>query len=196
MPCGDWADPARTLLGERQERWLLDGMAASTARWQVLANQIMVAPFDGTAGEARVVSMDQWSGYPAARERLLRGVAERAPNRTVVITGDIHSNWVNELHVGLEPRAGAGVAAEFVGTSIASGGDGADRSGSVTEATLAENPHLRWHSARRGYVRCDVTADGWTTAYREVPYVSRPGAPLATPTRWRLEHGRPGITAL
>ncbi len=193
VPCVGWSDPSRTMLGEQQERWLTDGLSASRARWQVLANQVMVAPFDPRPGTERVVSMDQWGGYPAARARLLRTVAQHAPNRTVVITGDIHSNWVNEVHVDPEAREGAGVAAEFVGTSIASGGDGADRWSTVTDAALAENPQLRWHSARRGYVSCDVTPTAWLTEYREIPFVSRPGAPVTAPTRWRLEHGRAGI---
>ena len=72
-------------------------------------------------------------------------------------------------------------------------GDGADRWGAVTDAALAAQPQVRWHSARRGYVSCAVTADGWTSEYRVVPYVSRPGAPVETPTRWQLQHGRPGI---
>jgi alkaline phosphatase D len=62
VPCGDWADPSRTLLGARQERWLVDGLAASRARWQVLAQQVMVAPADFAEGPDTRVSMDHWSG--------------------------------------------------------------------------------------------------------------------------------------
>jgi alkaline phosphatase D len=97
VPCGDWGDPDHTMLGPAQERWLLDGLGGSSARWQVLAQQVMMAPFDRAPDDSVLTSMDQWSGYPAARDRLLRAVAERAPGRTVVLTGDIHSNWVNDL---------------------------------------------------------------------------------------------------
>lgn len=196
VPCGDWAAPARTLLGARQERWLTDGLGASRARWQVLAQQIMVAPFDFAPGDETRLAMDMWAGYPAARRRLLDAVAERARHRTVVLTGDIHSHWVNELHPALAPREGAGVAAEFATSSITSGGDGQERWQPVTDAALAAQPQIRWHSARRGYVSCAVDAGTWTSEYRVVPYVSRPGAPVETPTRWRLEHGRGGLTRL
>lgn len=196
VPCGTWSDPARTLLGTRQERWLLDGLGSTPARWQVLAQQIMMAPFDAMPGEATGLFMDQWAGYPAARRRLLDAVAERARHRTVVLTGDIHSHWVNELHADLRPREGAGIAAEFVTSSISSGGDGTERWADVTDAALAAQPQVRWHSARRGYVTCAVDAGSWTSEYRTVPYVTRPDAPLETPTRWRLAHGRPGITRL
>jgi alkaline phosphatase D len=194
VPCGEWAQPQRSLLGATQERWLFDGLATSKSHWQVLGQQIMVAPYDSAPGAEARVSLDQWSGYPAARERLLGTIAQRAANRTVVLTGDIHSNWVNELRSDFSRPDRPVVAAEFVGTSIASGGDG----GPVSERTrtsLAENPHIKWHENRRGYFTCAVDAQQWTTEYRSVAYVSRPGAPIATPSRWRVTHGRPGIEA-
>jgi alkaline phosphatase D len=200
LPCGGRDDPARTMLGAAQERWLADGLARDPARWEVLGQQVMVGPFDQDAGSAERFDMDQWGGYPAARARLLRTIAERAAGRTVVLTGDIHSNWVNELRPAGAPPDARGrdatpVAAEFVGTSISSGGDGADRWGVVTDAALSANPHLKWHGARRGYMTCAITPDAWVTEYRQVPYVSRPDAPVETPARWRLERGRAAITS-
>jgi alkaline phosphatase D len=192
VPCGSWADPSQTMLGDVQERWLIEGLGTSRASWQVLAQQVMVAPFDGQAGEGVRTSMDQWSGYPAARDRLLGAIAQRAPNRTVVLTGDIHSSWVNELRSSFAARSPV-VAAEFVGTSIASGGDGAERSSYVTDGLLAENPHVKWQHSRRGYFTCTVTADAWRTEYRTVPFVSRPDAPIETASRWRLMRGSAGV---
>jgi alkaline phosphatase D len=196
VPCGTWADPARTMLGDVQERWIADSLAASPARWQVLANQVMMAPFDDASGDPVRLAMDQWGGYPAARDRLLRTIAERAPNRTVVITGDIHSSWTNELRTDFTRANQPPIAAEFVATSISSGGDGADRYPNVTDARLAENPHIRWHNARRGYIACTITPDSWLSEYRVVPFVSRPDAPVETPKRWKLTRGRPGIEAV
>lgn len=192
VPCGDWGDPSRTMLGDAQERWLVDGLAASPARWQVLAQQVMMAPFDGDPGAEVVTSMDQWSGYPIARDRLLSQIAAAAPGRTVVITGDIHSNWVNDLHARFDRPDSPVIATEFVGTSITSGGDGQEQPERVTQA-LSGNPHLHWQNSRRGYVRCRVTPQDWVTEYRTLDYVTRPNAPLATPTRWRCEAGRPGV---
>jgi alkaline phosphatase D len=184
------------MLGDAQERWLSDALSSSSARWQVLANQVMMAPFDDAAGAPVRVSMDSWSGYPVARDRLVRAIADRAPNRTVVLTGDIHSSWTNELRTDFARPEQPPVAAEFVATSISSGGDGAERFASVTDARLAENPHIRWHSARRGYISCTVTPDAWVAEYRIVPFVSRPDAPVETPKRWRLARGRPGIEGI
>jgi alkaline phosphatase D len=194
VPCGDWIDPKRTMLGAAQERWLFDGLAASRARWQILANQVRIAPFDETPGEGRRFSMDHWSGYPAALDRLSEAIARHASNRTVAITGDIHSNWVNELRARQDRPDAPVIGAEFIGTSISSGGDGQDAGSGWNDKTRAENPHCKWHNARRGYVVCNFTAEACTADYRTVPFVTKPDAPIATASSWRVEHGRPGVT--
>ena len=193
VPCGDWADPARTLLGADQERWLFEGLASPHRGWTVLANQIPVAPFDNAPGADRRVSMDQWSGYPAALDRLSRAIATHAPNRTIAITGDIHSNWVHEIRGGYARPDAPIVAAEFVGTSISSGGDGQDASGSWNDRTRAENPDTKWHNARRGYVVCELAPTETRAHYRTVPFVTKPGAQVQTASSWRVAFGRPGI---
>ena len=193
IPCPGYDDRSRTLLGAGQERWLAGGLAASRARWQVLANQVMVGTFDHDPAAPDSQSMDQWSGYPAARARLLRTIREHAARRTVVLTGDIHSSWVNELRPDGARATDAPVAVELVGTSIASGGDGGDYAPWVPKEAVAQQPHIRWHDARRGYYTCAVTPEAWTTEYRTVPYVSKPGAPITTASRWRMTHGRGGV---
>lgn len=192
VPCANWNDPTRSMLGAAQERWLTDGLAGSRAAWQVLAQQVMVAPFDIRAGADTQVSMDQWSGYPVARDRLLGAIAERARGRTVVLTGDIHASYVNELHASFGQPGRDVVATEFVGTSMSSGGDGYDTYPSWA-STRADNPHLKWHNARGGYVRCRVTAEEWRADYRVVPFVTRPGAPVQSETSWRVRRGTPGV---
>jgi alkaline phosphatase D len=123
---------------------------------------------------------------------MLSDIQTHAPNRTVVITGDIHSSWVNELHAGFSRPDRPTIAAEFVGTSITSGGDGSEQQARVT-AVLSENPHLKWQNSRRGYVSCTVDSKSWTAEYRTFAFVSKPDCPVTTPTKWRVEHGRAGI---
>jgi alkaline phosphatase D len=195
IPCGDCDDPKRTMLGTEQEKWLSDGPASSKQHWQILANQVMLAPYDSAPGPKRKFSMDKRGGYPAESERLLSSIATHAPSRTITITGDIHSDWVNELHRGFADDDTPIIAAEFVGTSITSGGDGVDRPAQVT-AALSDNPHIKWQNSRRGYVVCRLAEDSASADYRTVQYVSKPDAPVATASRWRIEHGRPGITTV
>ena len=192
VPCGNWADPSRTLMGAAQEKWFADGLERSRSRWQVVAQQIMMAPYDMAPGGKRSYHMDSWGGYPAALERMLHTIGTRAENRTVVLSGDIHSNWVNELRTPYATPQGKTVAAEFVGTSMTSGGDGSEGTASV-ERNAGENPHMKWHNNRRGYVRCQVSPDQWTADYRTVPFVSKPGAPIGTASSWLARNGKPGI---
>jgi alkaline phosphatase D len=190
-PCEELSDSSRTMMGDAQEKWLMNGLGASAARWQVLANQVIMAPYDNTPGPEQRFSMDSWSGYPMERDRILGAIAERAPNRTVVITGDIHANFVSDLRSSFSASSSRVVATEFVGTSISSGGDGSE--GWMTPAMLSENPHMKWHNARRGYVSCVVTPNEWRSAYRTVPFVTKPGAPVETASSWLLQRERAGV---
>jgi alkaline phosphatase D len=47
----------------------------------------------------------------------------RVPN-PVVLTGDIHTNFVNDLKLNFDDSKSPTVGVEFVGTSISSGGNG------------------------------------------------------------------------
>jgi alkaline phosphatase D len=107
-----------------------------------------------------------------------------------VLTGDIHSNWANELYVDFDKPEQGSVAVEFVGTSISSGGNGYDKSKQEAEL-FRENPFVKFHNAERGYVSCSVTKDQWRTFYRTVPFVDRPGAPLQTRAEFVVEHNKP-----
>jgi len=201
QPCGDHNkplcdgvfDPQATLLGPIQEKWLCDGLAASPSRWNILAQQVMMARVDRTPGDAVAYSMDQWAGYEVGRKRLLRFFADRQVSNPVVLTGDIHTNWVNDLKVNFDDENSPTVATEFVGTAITSGGDGAEKRAD-TDGVLADNPFVKFYNAERGYVRCELTPEQWTTDFRVVPVVSKPQSPCLTRATFSVQSGRPGAT--
>jgi alkaline phosphatase D len=199
QPCGDRSVPScegirhphTTLLGDAQERWLLTGLDRSPARWNILPQQIMMASVDLRAGPDIAVSADQWSAYDAARTRLMQFLATRRPANPIVLTGDIHSNWVNDLKVDFRDPKSPVVATEFVGTSITSGGDGIDQPNNAA-AVSAENPFVRFRNAQRGYVSCQLDVKKMRADYQIVDYVSRPGAPKKTRASFVVEDGRAG----
>ncbi len=190
-PCDGVSDPNATLLGARQEAWLNNSLAKSGRRWNVLAQQVMMARVDRTPGDAVAYSMDQWGGYEAGRSRLLQFFQDAKVSNPVVLTGDIHTNWVNDLKVNFDDEKAPLVGTEFVGTSITSGGDGA-QTRKDTAGVLADNPFVKFYNAERGYVRCQLTASEWKTEYRVVPYVTRPNAPCKTRATFVVQNGRPG----
>lgn len=185
-------DPQGTLLGARQRDWLLSGLTASPAAWNILAQQVMMAQVDFAAGPDEAVSMDKWTGYEFERRRVLRHLRDARAANPVVLTGDIHCNWANEISPGPDASDATPVAVEFVGTSISSGGDGGEKRAS-TDAVLAENPGVKFFNDERGYVRCEVTPRAWRTDYRTVAYVSRPGAPVLTRASFVVESGRSSL---
>jgi alkaline phosphatase D len=184
-------DPKTTVLGDAQERWLMSSLLGSPSQWNVLGQQIMMARVDRVVGENAGFEMDQWAGYDVPRKRLLSFLASRRVSNPVVLTGDIHSNWVNDLKVDFNYPDAPTVATEFVGTSISSSGNGA-REPKGTREMMSENPFVKFHNAERGYVRCEVTPKSWTSDYRVVEFVTQPDAPIETRASFVVEDGRPG----
>jgi alkaline phosphatase D len=186
-------DPSRTITGEEQEQWLLDGLATSGAIWKVLAQQVFFAKRDGDPGEGERYNMDAWDGYLGSRNRFLEFIQQWRIENPIVLTGDVHNNWAAELKANFDDPNSETLGVEFVGTSITSGGDGADTPGPNQQAVLEENPHIKFFNGQRGYVRCRLTPELWRTDYRVLPYVKEPGAPIYTRASFAVEAGRPGL---
>ncbi|WP_257348975.1 alkaline phosphatase D family protein [Pseudalkalibacillus decolorationis] len=186
-------NPNRTLLGDEQERWLFASLKNSQARWNVLGQQVFFAQrdYDFDPGEKRV-SMDAWDGYPAARERVLNFVSEQDIPNLVVLTGDVHSNWANDIKSDFNDPNSKTLGVELVATSITSGRDGSDVRKN-TDKILEENPHIKFFNNQRGYVKCTVTPEKLQADFRVLPYVTRPDAPISTRASLEVEHNNPGL---
>ncbi len=193
-PCADALSDKQTMLGAEQQAWLDERLKQSPAIWNVLAQQVMMGRADRKAGEGVAYSMDQWPGYEVPRRRLMQFLHDNRVKNPIVLTGDIHTNWVNDLKIDYDDAASPTVASEFACTSISSGGDGSDNR-RASEIVLAENPFVRFHNSERGYVRCDITPDRWQSDYQIVPYVSRKGSPQITRASFVVEQGKPGATS-
>jgi alkaline phosphatase D len=180
-----------SLLGAKQREWLETSLVKSPATWNVLAQQVMMGMVDVDPSEGHRFFMDEWPGYVHERQRLLQLCADRLVKNPIVLTGDYHANWVNNLRIDDRRSDTPIIATEFVGTSISSEGDGA-RFPKHWQETLADNPCVRYFNQERGYLRCVVTPDEWRCDYRTVPYVSRLGAPINTRATFVVESGRPG----
>jgi len=187
--CRERLDPGRTLLGTQQRRWLLAGLDRSGARWNVIAQQLLMAELDLQPGPGLAYNSDGWDGYAADRARILRFLAARRPSNPVVLGGDQHSFWVNDLALDNHQPGAATLASEFVGTSISSSGPPYE----PLRACLADNPHVRFFDSRwRGYLRCLVDYRGWRTDLRVVSTVQWPVASVQTLASFVVPDGRPG----
>lgn len=185
-------DPEGTIMGAKQRAWLDKSLDRSPATWNLIAQQVLMAGVDFESGPDTSFSMDKWTGYEFERRRLIRRFRDRPIKNPVVLSGDIHCNWANELVPDFDRPDAGPVAVEFVGTSISSGGNGAETRKN-TASILAENPFVKFFNDERGYLFTELTPDTCRTDYRTVPYVTRRGAPLHTRASFVVESGHPRL---
>lgn len=193
--CPELGDEARTMLGTEQESWLSDGLSSSPATWKVLAQQTVMSSL--VLGDI-ILNVDQWDGYPAARERLLRHIADNDISDVVVLTGDIHSAGAGDLGLVDETGERTPVAVEFVGTSITSSSLVDIVPGGADLVTPDKFPGIAYLNVRdHGYGRCTITPDEWRTEFVVVESITDPanGAPRVDAT-CVTPAGTPSVTKL
>ena len=186
-------DKTQSMLGRQQKNWLSGKLIQSQANWNILAQQVMMGMVGYVRGENEpVYSMDQWPGYAAERMELMQFLAERSISNPIVLTGDIHSSWVNELRIDDRQIEQKLVATEFVATSLSSGGNGMEKPRSL-DAVLSNNPCVKYHNGERGYIRCTVTPKSWKSDYMVVDDVLLPGGKTFERSSFVVESGNPSV---
>lgn len=188
--CPGLRDAARSMLGQAQEGWLLDGFRHNATRWNLIAQDLLMTPLrQRFPGGDPARWTDGWDGYPATRERLLAAMADSRLANPVTLGGDIHSFWVTDLHREPENERSPVVASEFVGTSITSDGPEYRR----FQALLPENPQVRFFDSRqRGYLALELTRERLQVDLRTISDRTRPDAERSTRASFVVEAGRPG----
>lgn len=187
--------PGRTLLGDRQEQWLLDGLADATTRWRVVENQIHMAQTDQAVGDAVNVSVDTWDGYAWYRQQLFAKLHAMQVRNFVNMAGNAHWNLASDLLLDFEDPSSPVIGTDFMATSISSGGDGTDLP-AAGRRRLEENPWIHLVNHQRGYHKTTYTRTELRQEIRVVPFVTRPGAPVSTRATAVVVDGVPGINEL
>jgi alkaline phosphatase D len=197
QPCGDGeqfrcdANFTATKLGAAQRQWLLDGLDASQARWNVLAQGTMMGELKHNA-EGTYFWQDAWDGYPGERSRILQAIHDMGVPNPISIAGDWHSTFVHNLKADYEDENAPVVATEFVGTSISSNGDGLVY-GPYYGPMIQFNENIEFFDGdRRGYVLCTLDHEVWRTELRMVERVSDPDADEYTFARFVVNDGQAG----
>jgi alkaline phosphatase D len=161
--------PTRELLGSDQRVWMTDELIKSPAQWKIIGQQVMMAPFGAPMAG---INEDQWDGYPAERERFFKIITDNKINNVVVLTGDIHSSWGNDLptkdYIFLTGAGSAGV--EFVTPSVTSPGFPASAG---VEGIMALNPHMKYIELKQhGFVLLDVNEQRAQADWFYVPAIN------------------------
>ncbi len=155
--CRELFHESRTMLGTDQEKWLERRLGASRARWNVLAQGTPMAWIDqDPAPDAAQYWTDSWSGYPAARDRLMQSLTTSRVANPVVLSGDVHAYGWSELHAKVGQPSGPMVAPEVITGSISSN--------AVAQSNIdgwrKDSPELKSLDGRkRGYTHLTFTRE-------------------------------------
>lgn len=193
------AAPERALLGPAQEQWLATELGASkqaNVKWRIIGSQIVMAPITAPdlsntpparAAEIELLrpgvtqllkltrfplplNTDSWDGYPEARKRVLQAIRASGGD-TMVIAGDSHTAWANEI----DDENGR-VAVEFGATSVTSPSDASfftDAGIDFSAGVRARNSHIKFTDANhRGFTVLTLTKENVTAEYMAVSTIT------------------------
>ncbi|MQA09646.1 MAG: alkaline phosphatase [Pseudonocardiaceae bacterium] len=184
-------DPDRTITGSQQEQWLLDGFNNSSARWDVLGQQVFFARRDNKPGDGEELNMDAWDGYTASRDRIASAMSNSKVRNGVVLTGDVHRHWAAEVKEDHSNPDSKNVGVELVTTSITSTGDGDPDA--TNKDVLEENPHIKYYKNLRGYVRTTFTETELRADFRTLDKVSVEDGAASTDATFLVSDGDPTL---
>lgn len=214
------ADEARMMMPPVQESFVSQELAQADTRgapWSVIANQVIMAPVtapdldESLSAETKAAAiealpvlaryfalsklgipwnLDAWDGYSAQRDRLLEAFAASASD-VVVLTGDTHSFWANDLNAPGGARAGV----EFGVTSISSPSVidffGITERG-FGDLFVAANDHVRYNNVDdRGYILLTLTADEARAEMIAVTDVTSKPFEARVASTWIVPRGEP-----
>jgi len=181
--------PDRTMLGMKQEAWLLDTLKSSRAKWNILAQQTLFSPMDArTSPDGPALwNADNWDNAPATRERIVGRWTDAKVSNPLVLGGDIHAFAAAEVPVA---PGGASAAPSFVGGSITSTGSAA----AASQRLMAANPHIKLHNGTvRGYGRVEFERGATRVTFRALDDVQREDSGASTLAAYTIENGRHAV---
>jgi alkaline phosphatase D len=197
--CPTLLDPRRSMLGGEQEAWLAEGLRSSKARWNILAQQTLMAqstqvPVTGPDGGR--FWTDGWDGYPAARRRLFDTLVTSRAANPLVLGGDVHTFYATELRADFNrpaSKVNPVIATEFVGTSVTS----SSRPQQRTSEYVAMNPHIKYgRSDRRGYMFLEITPQETRTRFMGLDEVRDARTAQRELAAFRVKDGKAGVGML
>jgi alkaline phosphatase D len=188
--CKELTDPTRSFIGKEQEAWLYGNMAKAKAKWNAITqSQLFSQLKEKTSDGQEARWTEDWNGYPSARDRIIQKIVQTKLSNPVILGGDIHSFWVNDVKSDFNDPNSATVASEIVGTSLTSAGVPYE----TFAAMLPDNPHIKFFESRkRGYVMCEATQSAFNADLRIVDDIRDPNTKDGSLAKFTIEAGKPG----
>lgn len=180
-------NPERSLLGNAQKSWLSSLLSEPQALWTVFGQQVMMAPLE-LFGNG--VNTDQWDGYRPDRDWLYNQLLTNGRSNIVVLTGDIHSSWANDLPLDdYNDAANTGsIGVEYVVTSVTSPALPINISEGFIQVL---NPHVQYVDLEEhGFVLIDFDANRVQGDWIYVTNLDFPDAGYAVGASFRCAQGQ------
>lgn len=193
--------PDREMFGADQQDFIINAMRQSKdegVAWRLLANQVIMGrlltpdftPYIDESAIKRIekdwpgvrdfvtlskynmpVYPDSWDGYPVARENFYAALDEAELNDMLVLTGDAHEFWLNDL----TSESGTKLGMEVVTSSVSSQTLTAYLGDATPDHNLLltqENPDARYYNATRsGFIDLTLTPKAATVRMLNVDTV-------------------------
>ena len=197
-------DPSREMMGSGQRKYVTEALSASKQtgkKWRLIANQVIMARLNSPdltdyKGQAFIddvakvfppihdyialsplglpINLDAWDGYPAAREHFYQNLDESGINDIIVLTGDTHEFWANNL----QSAAGKQMGVELGTSGITSPGTGAyfgEVAPDYSKRLVAKNDDIIYHNLEtHGYIDLTLDRDGGQVDFVGVSTVVSP----------------------
>ncbi|MGK5631420.1 alkaline phosphatase D family protein [Streptomyces sp. URMC 123] len=184
--------PQGTILGAEQKDWLKRGIDRAPDTWHCWANSIMLSQLRARPGGGYMFT-DQWDGFLAERKEVLGHVHRSGLEDLVVITGDWHSAFVDDIRPDFDDTSSPVIGTEFTAHSVTSGAYSAEWNAVNGPVMGRANPHLKYFEGNRyGYDVHEVTAARWSTHMRVIADRRDPASPVTTLTTFHVDRGRAG----
>ncbi len=187
--CAPTGEDGGSMLGHAQERWFERTVATWPARWSLVAQQTLFARLALPSGPESLYPQF-WDGYGAARTRLLEAIEAASTRNAVILSGDVHSFWLNDVKRDFARPESPTVATEIVTSCLAS------RNGpeALFGPAPALNPHVRYcDNAHAGYVLLDIRRERIDGSLRAISDLADPNAACHQLRTFTIEDGRPGV---
>ena len=181
----------RSMLGEVQERRLLESIANNRSAWNVIASTSVFSPFQLGIDNKIFNFTGSWDGYPATRDRVVSAIRRSNTGQAVILSGDMHSFWAID---GMQSTAIADrfPGVEFVVSSISA--NWPDQMDKPITDNLERNPQIKFYEPdKRGYLLHEVSAKEWQATARAVDNVRDAQSGVFDLARFVVEYGKPGL---
>jgi alkaline phosphatase D len=190
-----YGDPAsgmspRSMLGAEQESWLRSGFQVPEEKksiWNLICQQTAFSPRNYGALRNQKTNIDSWDGYQESRLHVLELIRSHRPKNPIFLGGDIHQNWIANVHQDPYDVASPLLAAEFCGTSISSKSGAKKKS---VERIAKLNPHcLLADAERRGYNVIELSSQAARISLRVVDDITDPDSKISTLASFSVKNG-------